>query len=144
MIGSELPRFYSWTVVTPEASSLGLGALGVSDDRNRALTNLSDALRDAPAGARGLVHKVMLSFTRPGYLYEALVARGRFDPGSGTVLWETLPGPGTWGPHVTDAPQAIADALPPEAVSAGLADLEAESQRPRAAAPPDATEKADL
>jgi hypothetical protein len=65
----------------------------VTDDRHRALTRLGDALRDAPAGARGLMHKVMLSFSHPGYLYESLEACGRFDPDSGAVVWETIPEP---------------------------------------------------
>jgi hypothetical protein len=108
--------------------------VGVSDDRNRALINVGDAVRDAPAGARGLVHKVMLSFTRPGYLYERLEARARFDPGNGAVVWVTPPEASTWGrqlhPRVTDPPQAIGDAFPPEAIAAGLADLDAEQGRP--------------
>jgi hypothetical protein len=127
------PRLYSWTVVTPRGDSSDLGALGVTDDRARALAHVGEELRDAPAGARGLVHKVMLSFSRPGYLYEALEARGRYDPGTGAVVWETLPEPSTWGQwlnaRITDPPEAIGDAIPPEAIAAGLADLEAERGR---------------
>jgi hypothetical protein len=132
--GWEPPRLYSWTVVVPKKGSPTLGALGVTDDRHHALTSVGDALRSSPAGARGLVHKVMLSFSRPGYVYEGLEALGRFDPASGTVVWETIPKPDAWGqrldPKVTDPPQAIGDAIPPEAIAAGLADLEAEQGRP--------------
>jgi hypothetical protein len=130
----EPPRLYSWTVLAPEKGSPVLGALGVTDDRNRALTCVDDALRSSPAGARGLVHKVMLSFSRPGYVYEGLEARARFDPGSGAVVWEVLQEPVTWGQQlharVTDLPEVIGDAIPPEAIAAGLADLEAEQGRP--------------
>jgi hypothetical protein len=126
----EPPRLYSWTVIIPDHSG---GALGVSDDRNHALTRVSDALRGSPVGARGLVHRVMLSFTRPGYLYEALEARGRYDPASGAVVWEALPEPRPWGtqPHagVIDPSEAIGDAIPPEAIAAGLADYAAEHGR---------------
>ena len=129
----EPPRLYSWTVVTPQKGSPTLGALGVTDDRNRALTRVGEALHSSLAGARGLVHKVMLSFSRPGYLYESLEARGRLDPVSGTVVWEAIPEPGTWGrqlhARVTDPLAAIGDAIPPEAIAAGLADLEAEQDR---------------
>jgi hypothetical protein len=127
------PRLYSWTVVASGKNSPALGALGITDDRNRALTRVGDALRSAPAGARGLVHKVMLSFSRPGYLYESLEARGRFDPVSGTVVWEALPDPSPWGRQlcvrVTDPPETIGDAIPPEAIAAGLADLKADQGR---------------
>lgn len=126
-------RFFSWTVVVPESPSPGLGALGVTGDYGRAIVALSDELRAAPYGARGLVHKVMLSFTRPGYLYEALVARGWFDAVTCAVVWETLPNPGGWGlqlyARVTDPREAIGDAFPPEAIAAGLADYEAEQGR---------------
>lgn len=129
----EPPRFFSWTVVAPEKGSPGLGAVGVTDDYSRALAGLGEALRASPDGARGLVHKVMLSFSRPGYLYERLVAHARYDSGSGTVVWETVPPPATWGgtlyPKVTDPPEAIGDAYPPEAIAAGLADYEAEHGR---------------
>jgi hypothetical protein len=125
---------YSWTVVAPGGDSRGLGALGVTDDRARALARLGDALRDAPVGARGLVHKVMLSFSRVGYLYESLEAHGRYDPDSGAVVWEPIPDPSPWGTRlharVTDPPEAIGDAIPPEAIAAGLADYEAERDRP--------------
>lgn len=129
----EPPRLYSWTVVAPGEDSPSLGAVGVSDDYGRAITSLGEALRDFPAGSRGLVHKVMLSFTRPGYLYESLMARGRYDSRSRTVVWETIPAPAIWGgklyPRVTDLPADIGDAYPPEAIAAGLADYEAEQGR---------------
>lgn len=120
--------------MAPGRDSPALGALGVTDDRNRALTHVGDALRDAPAGARGLVHKVLLSFSRVGYLYEGLEARGRFDPASGTVVWEVLPEPTTWGwrkPLPTDPPEDVGDAIPPEAIAAGLSDLEVQQGRRR-------------
>jgi hypothetical protein len=119
---------YSWTVVNGPPQDLG--ALGVTDDRNRALTRVSDELRNSPAGARGLVHRVLLSLINPGYMYESLEARCRYDAGSGTVVWDQLPPPSTWAnlrPLITDRPETIGDAIPPEAIAAGLADLDAQA-----------------
>jgi hypothetical protein len=104
----------------------------VTDDEHSTLTRLSEALREAPHGSRGLVHRVMLSFARAGYIYESLIAVGRFEPSSGAVVWEDISGPTTWGlpcPRVTDSPESIGDALPPEAIAAGLADLAVEQGR---------------
>jgi hypothetical protein len=132
MNSHESPRLYSWTVIAPEEGSAALGAVGVTNDRTRALASLGDALRDAPAGARGLVHRVLLSLINPGYMYESLEARCRYDPDSGTVVWDQLPPPSTWAnlrPLITDRPETIRDAFPPEAMAAGLADLEAEQGR---------------
>jgi hypothetical protein len=105
----------------------------VADDHGRALLHAGDALREAPAGSRCLVHRVMLSFSRIGYFYEALVARGRLRRGSsGTVVWEALPAPGVQlAPLITDARETIGDSLPPEAIAAGLADLELHQERLR-------------
>ena len=81
-----------------------------------------DALRSAPAGSRGLVHRVMLSFSRVGYVYEGLVARCRIDPADG-VEWDELPSPFTWtglAPMFTD---------PPEAITTGLVDFQVHRER---------------
>ncbi|MCW2901351.1 MAG: hypothetical protein JWO67_3616 [Streptosporangiaceae bacterium] len=68
------------------------------------------------------MHKVAVSFFRAGYLYESLEARCRLDANTGTVVWDEIPEPVSWGrPLVTEAREAIA---------AGLADLETEQDRP--------------
>lgn len=81
--------FFSWTVV----ESLGdppelpeLGAVGVCDDRDRAMDELSDALRASPSGAFGLLHKVALNSHLTGYRYDDLITRAYVDPDSGAVV----------------------------------------------------------
>jgi hypothetical protein len=98
------------------------------DDRARALACAGEALRDAPSGACGLVHRVTLSFARVGYVYDALVARGRFDPVSGAVVWEELPARTSWE-RLNASLAEPRDAIPPEAFAAGLADLKSERER---------------
>ncbi|MCW2902651.1 MAG: hypothetical protein JWO67_4916 [Streptosporangiaceae bacterium] len=70
----------------------------------------------------------MLSFSRPGYVYEGLRPSAGLAPASGTVVWETIPKPDAPGqrldPKVGDPPQAIGDAIPPEAIAC-LADYRA-------------------
>ncbi|GAA2100514.1 hypothetical protein [Actinomadura alba] len=124
----EPPRLYSWTIV----AGGDVGALGVTDDHEHALAAVADALRSAPVGARGLVHRTMLSFSRLGYVYEGLVARCRIDPGSGTVVCDDLPRPSSWtrlAPTFTDPPEVLGDAIPPEAIATGLADLQVHHER---------------
>jgi hypothetical protein len=121
---------FSWTIVPPDGETHRLGALGVTDDRARALVRAGEALRTATSGARALVHEVTLSFARVAYLYDALVARGRFDPLSGTVMWEEFPGQASRSRLRPLLCQA-GDAIPPEAVAAGIADLDTERKRRR-------------
>ncbi|HEV7933477.1 MAG TPA: hypothetical protein VGP70_14360 [Actinomadura sp.] len=118
---SEPARLYSWTVVIPARTSSTVGDVGVTDDLNRAVGHVCDALRKAPLGARGLVHRVMLSFSGLGYVYEALVARGRVEPDSDTIVWDIIPAPpqDPWDP--SESSQQLTrrqtdDALPPEAM----------------------------
>lgn len=127
------PRLYSWTVARGDDA----GAVGVTDDYDIALDEVADSLHSAPAGARGLVHRVSPSFTRTGFVYEGLIARCRLDPDGGLV-WDELPPPQSWGrlaPMFTDPPEpgqppaVIGDGMPPEAVATGLADLKAHEER---------------
>lgn len=116
----------------------------MTDDHARALSHVCEALRAAPAGARGLVHRVAVSFSHTGYFYEGLVARCQIDPGSGAILWDEVPWPASWGnlaPLFTDPSESNGDAIPPEAISAGLADLRTHRKRlqyPSASYGPDA------
>jgi hypothetical protein len=83
------PELWSWTVLIPGAATRGLGAVGVSDDRQQVVTNLTQALREAPAGAQGLVHQVTVAWAfTPVYHYEGLFARAEVDDGTGTVIWQ--------------------------------------------------------
>jgi hypothetical protein len=123
------PTLFSWSVVIGRGDPPPLGAVGVTDDRARALTRLGAALRDAPPGARGLVHRVLPSMARVGYLYDGLIARGTFDPAGDAVVWEELPDVGSWRLGARFA--CGRDAIPPEGVAAGLADLESERARRR-------------
>ena len=126
----EPPRLYSWTIVS--AADDSTGALGVSVDYDRALSATAEAIRDAPAGSRGLVHRVSLSFSRVGYFYEGLVARCCVDPDSGAVVWDNIPRPSSWSrtaPAVTNPPEVLNDGIPPEAISTSLADLQEHQER---------------
>ncbi|MBC6456314.1 hypothetical protein [Actinomadura sp. HBU206391] len=114
------------------------GAAGVCDDRQRVFARVTEALREAPPGSRGLVHSVTLSFSRIGYVYESLIARGRFDAASGVVVWEDVSARGGWGRLDTlfaGAPERAGDSIPPEALAAGLADLHSDRQRRQATEP---------
>ncbi|GAA2084055.1 hypothetical protein [Actinomadura alba] len=121
-----LPTLFSWSVVTRCDGAVLLGAVGVTDEEQRALAGLGDALREAPAGARGLVHRVMLSFARCGYVYESLIARAALDPRSGAIVWEQFPR-GSFG-RLNLLFGETDDSIPPEALAAGLADLEADRE----------------
>ncbi|WP_344397700.1 hypothetical protein [Actinomadura alba] len=118
---------YSWSVV----GGAGAGACGVTDDHELALGKVVDALTSAPAGSRGLVHRVCLSLIRTAYVYEGLVARCRIDP-AGDAVWDDLPPPSTWTslrPVFTDPGQVLGDAIPPEAITNGLVDIQAHKER---------------
>jgi hypothetical protein len=123
----EPPRMYSWTI----AGGDGAGAVGVTDDYERALDEVVDALRSAPAGSRGLVHRVSLSFIRTGFVYEGLIARCRPDP-AGDVAWDDIPPPSMWtklAPMFTDPPEILGDGIPPEAIATGLVDIQTHQER---------------
>jgi hypothetical protein len=121
------PRMYSWTLVT----GAGAGAMGITDDYERALDNVVDALATAPAGSRGLVHRIWLSYHRAAYVYEGLVARCRL--GVHGAEWDDIPPPSTWThlhPLFTDPDaDALGDAIPPEALATGFEDLRAQQER---------------
>lgn len=120
------PRLYSWSIV----GGAGAGAVGVTDDYEVALDEVVEELAAAPAGSRGLVHRIYLSFVRAGYMYEGLVARGRIV--AGRVAWDTLPPPDSWtklAPMFTDPPHVLGDGIPPEAIATGLVDLEIHEER---------------
>ena len=118
---------YSWTIV----GGAGVGAIGVTDDYELALDQVVDALRSAPADSRGLVHRVLLSFHRVGYVYEGLIARCRLDAAN-CIKWDDIPPPSKWtklAPMFTDPPEVLGDGIPPEAVATGLADLQTHRDR---------------
>lgn len=123
----EPPRLYSWTVLPPDDD--GPGAVGVTDELQRALEHASEVLRAAPDGSRGLVHQVARSFARIGYQYDRLIARGWVDHGSGTIVWEEHPPRAALGVDALLEAEVVAlsDAVPPEAVAASLADLQTAS-----------------
>ncbi|GAA2089431.1 hypothetical protein [Actinomadura alba] len=123
----EPPRLYSWSIV----GGAGVGACGVTDDYEVALNEVVDALARIPAGPRGLVHRVALSFIRTAYVYERLIARCRIDP-VGDLAWDDLPAPSAWTrlrPMFTDPGQVLGDAIPPEAITTGLLDIQAHKER---------------
>jgi hypothetical protein len=125
----ERPLF-SWSLILRDDH---LGAVGVSDDQDRALESLCEALRNAPVeGARGLLHKVTVNLAKPVYYYHRLLVRAAVDACTGVVTVEDFPPRWAWGDIdallKTEA-DALGDGIPPEAISAGLADLEAEAER---------------
>ncbi|GAA2119672.1 hypothetical protein GCM10009780_79560 [Actinomadura alba] len=108
----------------------GVGAVGVADDYYRACREVVDALASAPAGSRGLIHRVCLSYHRTAYVYEGLIARGRFR--RGRVVWDKVSPPSAWThlrPRYSDPDHAIGDAIPPEAFAAGFEDLQTHKER---------------
>jgi hypothetical protein len=121
-------ELYSWSIVGP--TSCGGGAAGVSDSKSRVFSRLSDALRTAPPGSRGLVHQVTRSLVRIAYSYDRLIARAELDPETGMVIWQEFPLSDTWWhTEVFLNKDLSADILPPEAIAAGLADLDTEKHR---------------
>jgi hypothetical protein len=104
--------------------------MGVTDDYEHALDDVVEALTRVPAGARGLVHRVSLSYHRAAYVYEGLVARCRV--GRGGAVWDDIPPPSMWTnlrPVFTDPGQVLGDAIPPEAIATGLVDIQARKER---------------
>lgn len=127
-------RLYSWTIFKAIGDPPELGAVGVCDDQGRALTRMSEALREAPAGAQGLVHKVTCNPVKLAYWYDDLVARAQVNPSTGAVeVAERHPteGWGRLGDVFAEMAEACADTPPPEALSAGLADLETAAEQRR-------------
>jgi hypothetical protein len=90
------PRLFSWTVVVQAGDPPALGALGVSDDRDRALSDLSGALKEAPAGSHGLLHEVTVSLARVGYWYDLEALRAEVDQDSGEVILESARSSRRW------------------------------------------------
>ncbi|MBA9005926.1 hypothetical protein [Thermomonospora cellulosilytica] len=68
---------FSWTVVEP-GETPRLGAVGVCDDRDRAVRRLVEAMQDSPAGAVGVLHRVHLGMGG-AYYYDRLLAGMRRD-----------------------------------------------------------------
>lgn len=66
---------FPWTIVEALGDPPELGAVGVCSDRDRALRKMVDALRTAPPGAFGLLHKVALSPDCRGYRYSGPLLR---------------------------------------------------------------------
>ncbi|SEG69158.1 hypothetical protein SAMN04489712_10956 [Thermomonospora echinospora] len=79
-------RLFSWTVVERGGDPPALGAVGVCDDQGKAVRRLAEALREAPAGALGLVHSVTRPWWTDGYWYGDLLVRVQVDSGTGTVV----------------------------------------------------------
>lgn len=88
------PQLYSWTVIDRAGDPPQLGALGVSDNPQRALARLSDALRDSPASEYGVVHKVTVSQAEVGYWYGEVIVRAELDEATGAVVHRDVEPPG--------------------------------------------------
>ncbi|MBA9007255.1 hypothetical protein [Thermomonospora cellulosilytica] len=72
---------YSWTIVEALGDPPALGAVGVCDDRERAMQEMADALRaTSQEGAFGLLHKVERRLVGIGYWYSDLLALAHIDP----------------------------------------------------------------
>ncbi|MEW2358860.1 hypothetical protein [Spirillospora sp. NPDC029432] len=106
LLAHRLPRLFAWDVAQ-------LGAGGVSDDAAVAAERLLDALRDAPAGAEGVVRRVALGAWCE-YVDLGEVARARRDAGGEVVVWwpsafggaGTAGAPGDGGVHREERGQA--------------------------------------
>jgi hypothetical protein len=103
------PRLYSWTIVERYGDAPHLGALGVSDNRRKALSAMTDALQVAPTGSFGIVHQVTVSLAGVGYWYDSEVVRAQVDPVTGAVQLGEFPAAGGWGHLDLNFP---ADAFP--------------------------------
>ncbi|WP_131743183.1 hypothetical protein [Actinomadura roseirufa] len=86
---SALPELFSWDVTSPNVGRAGPG--GVSDDEQRAVGALREALlREAP-GARGEVWSVHLGAgMQAGYVADGLVATARRDRRSRVIVENPL------------------------------------------------------
>jgi hypothetical protein len=122
---------FSWSIILSDDH---LGKVGVTNDQSLALEHICEALRNAPAvGARGLLHKVTPCLSRIAYYYDNPLTVATVSP-SGTIVFAEFPPRGTWGQLdglMAGYRDVLGYTLPPEAVSARLADLETESERRR-------------
>jgi hypothetical protein len=91
--GTDLPKtspasgdLFSWTVVERDGTPPHLGTVGVSSDRRRATVELVEAVRDAPDGAYGLLHKAKIRLDGRGYRYDRLLARAHMSLKVGAVV----------------------------------------------------------
>lgn len=94
---NSLPQLFSWTVINQEGDPPLLGALGVSDDRERAVESLTEALRDASTGAYGVLHRVTVSLTEVGYWYGRPIIKVEVDQETGDVSVTENEPRGGWG-----------------------------------------------
>ncbi|MDB4873167.1 MAG: hypothetical protein JWL97_4171 [Gemmatimonadales bacterium] len=92
---TSFPQLFSWTVIQ-RGDPPHLGALGICDDQQRALTRLSEALQSAPAGAQGIVHKVVVSLAEVGYWYGPPIITAEVDAVTGDVVLTEAESPGGW------------------------------------------------
>jgi hypothetical protein len=92
------PQLFSWTVIIESGDPPRLGALGVSDDRQRAVARLTEALHDAPTGSHGVVHHVTVSLAEVGYWYSDPILTAELDPSTGNVVLNETQPRGGWGP----------------------------------------------
>lgn len=77
---------FPWTIVVSFGDPPALGAVGVCDDRDRAMRDLCDALVAAPSGAVGLLHKAVHNPMGGEYWYTGLLAEVRLNPLGDTVV----------------------------------------------------------
>jgi hypothetical protein len=82
------PRVFTWDTYRLGSDGMTFGACGSTTDRRRAMQCLGDALRDAPAGACGVVFKVEVDpIGTAKYRYGGIIARAQHDASSGCVVW---------------------------------------------------------
>jgi hypothetical protein len=94
---SAYPQLYSWTVIDRVGDPPQLGALGACEDRDRAVSWLSEALRDAPPSAYGVIHKVAVSLAEVGYWYGPPIITAKVDGQTGDVVLSETEASGGWG-----------------------------------------------
>ncbi|MFC7731207.1 hypothetical protein [Actinomadura keratinilytica] len=76
-------ELYAWDLSTPD------GLCGVTDSRAAAIGHVTDALRKAEDGTRGVVRRVALSPSgRPVYIDLGPIARARREDKTGAIIWE--------------------------------------------------------
>ncbi|RMI47809.1 hypothetical protein EBO15_00480 [Actinomadura harenae] len=79
------PSLYVWDVLTGAGDHR---AGGVTDERERALMVLGEAMRQAPLGSRGTVQRAELSLLGAAeYCYLNVVAYAWTEVSSGTLHW---------------------------------------------------------
>ncbi|WP_344959091.1 hypothetical protein [Actinomadura miaoliensis] len=76
-------ELYAWDLSSPD------GLCGVTDSRAAAIGHVTEALRTAENGTRGVVRRVELSPSgRPVYVDLGAVARAWREEKTGAVIWE--------------------------------------------------------